>query len=299
MESEDKNVGITFTDTRSDAKSRFDKYARLSRHIRKRSGQEVLFVGKDNGEIENIQGQYTNTLTARYAESQSRGSYIVENKQQTQKLNQIGEIGNGQAERIYDINGLASCLSSCGGGLGAKTGLYAIPNEETEQKIITHSMYPRSSKTNKGGTGHLTKDDGTAYCLDTGCSQVIEIPEIRAIKTQRTEESKQIRKQSMKIGKDWCPRQGKELLLREDSLMNTLTASPEINNTVSDETMQNIRRLTPLEAERLQAFEDNWTKYGIDGNEIPDTQRYKCIGNAVTVSVISAIIRELYKNRMN
>ncbi len=56
---------------------------------------------------------------------------------------------------------------------------------------------------------------------------------------------------------------------------------------------QSIRRLTPIECERLQAFPDNWTKYGIDKNgkqvEISDSQRYKVCGNAVTTSVITAI----------
>ena len=60
-----------------------------------------------------------------------------------------------------------------------------------------------------------------------------------------------------------------------------------------------IRRLTPKECERLQGFEDSWTKYGIDeqGNEveISDTQRYKCLGNAVTVNVIEEIMKRLTK----
>lgn len=46
-----------------------------------------------------------------------------------------------------------------------------------------------------------------------------------------------------------------------------------------------IRRLTPLETERLQGFPDNWTK-GVN-----DTQRYTCTGNAVTVNVVQEIIR--------
>ena len=43
-----------------------------------------------------------------------------------------------------------------------------------QQYIKTHSLYPRSSKTGKGGTGHLSKEDGTSYCIDTGDSQAIE-----------------------------------------------------------------------------------------------------------------------------
>ena len=57
-----------------------------------------------------------------------------------------------------------------------------------------------------------------------------------------------------------------------------------------------IRRLTPVECERLQAFPDNYTKYGADGSLISDTQRYKCIGNAVTTTVITAIINEMFSD---
>ncbi len=48
-----------------------------------------------------------------------------------------------------------------------------------------------------------------------------------------------------------------------------------------------IRRLTPLECERLQGFPDNWTE------GLSDTQRYKTLGNAVTVNVIEAIMTKL------
>jgi DNA (cytosine-5)-methyltransferase 1 len=54
-----------------------------------------------------------------------------------------------------------------------------------------------------------------------------------------------------------------------------------------------IRRLTPVECERLQGFPDNWTKYGADGELISDTQRYKMCGNAVTTNVITEIAKRL------
>ena len=50
-----------------------------------------------------------------------------------------------------------------------------------------------------------------------------------------------------------------------------------------------VRRLTPLECERLQGFNDEYTKYGKDGELISDTQRYRCLGNAVTTNVIEYI----------
>lgn len=51
-----------------------------------------------------------------------------------------------------------------------------------------------------------------------------------------------------------------------------------------------IRRLTPTECERLQGFPDGWTE------GISDTQRYKCLGNAVTVNVIKAIMLRWLKH---
>lgn len=48
-----------------------------------------------------------------------------------------------------------------------------------------------------------------------------------------------------------------------------------------------IRRLTPLECERLQGFPDNWTA------GVSDTQRYKQLGNAVTVNVVYEVAKRL------
>jgi len=58
-----------------------------------------------------------------------------------------------------------------------------------------------------------------------------------------------------------------------------------------------IRRLTPTECERLQGFPDGWTATGITAEGEPvgisDTQRYKMLGNAVTVNVIESLGRRL------
>jgi DNA (cytosine-5)-methyltransferase 1 len=54
-------------------------------------------------------------------------------------------------------------------------------------------------------------------------------------------------------------------------------------------TMNGVRRLTPIECERLQGFPDGWTE------GISDTQRYKCLGNAVTVNVVEFIARHMIR----
>ena len=49
----------------------------------------------------------------------------------------------------------------------------------------------------------------------------------------------------------------------------------------------NIRRLTPIECERLQGVMDNYT------DSVSDTQRYKMIGNGWTVDVIAHIFKHI------
>lgn len=52
-------------------------------------------------------------------------------------------------------------------------------------------------------------------------------------------------------------------------------------------TASTVRRLTPIECERLQGFPDNWT------SEQSDSTRYKQIGNAVAVPVVDWIIKNI------
>ena len=47
------------------------------------------------------------------------------------------------------------------------------------------------------------------------------------------------------------------------------------------------RKLTPIECERLQTFEDNFTA------GVSPTQRYKCLGNSWTVDVIAHILQQM------
>lgn len=49
--------------------------------------------------------------------------------------------------------------------------------------------------------------------------------------------------------------------------------------------IQGVRRLTPLECERLQGFPDGWTDLLVDGKPIADSHRYRMLGNAVATVV--------------
>lgn len=65
-------------------------------------------------------------------------------------------------------------------------------------------------------------------------------------------------------------------MLTSESTLNRST------HVVSDPTTGRYRLLTPVEAERLQGFDDNWTNTGM-----PDRMRYFCMGNALVVPMIT------------
>lgn len=83
---------------------------------------------------------------------------------------------------------------------------------------------------------------------------------------------------------------GQEWELGEPGVANALRAGDggsSRGNWMTD--FAQVRRLTPLECERLQGFPDDWTD--IPGNS--DTQRYRQLGNAVAVPVAEWIMRRL------
>lgn len=70
-------------------------------------------------------------------------------------------------------------------------------------------------------------------------------------------------------------RPGRTMLTSE----STLNRSTHV---VSDPGTGRLRLLTPVEAERLQGFDDGWTNSGM-----PDRMRYFCMGNALVVPMIT------------
>lgn len=129
---------------------------------------------------------------------------------------------------------------------------------------IVHNMQPRSGDPKKGGTGHLTRNDGKTYCLDTNQSNAVEIVPM-----------------DFRFDEGFRP--------RENGKSPTLCLGSENGLSGNALAMINsrIRRLTPIECERLQTVEDNYT------NCVSDSQRYKMLGNGWTIDVICHILNYL------
>ena len=212
--------------------------------------------------------------------------FLPQNRERIYLVGYIAEGSRGQVFPIRESNkkidelqrqqANSCCLTTRYGADG--NGSYIIERELNAQikvKSATNKGFETASpgdsinysnpnsETRRGRVGK-----GVAQTLDTGCNQAV-------IGDYRYDEGYRERKDG---------------------------DSPTLCLRSGDTTIVNkIRRLTPIECERLQGFPDNWSKYGDDG-EISDTQRYKLCGNAVTVDVVEAVakqIKQLYGQKAN
>jgi DNA (cytosine-5)-methyltransferase 3A len=168
--------------------------------------------------------------------------------------------------------------------------------------FVVHNMMPRSSTTGKGGSGHLSRADGKTYCLDTGQTNAVEIVAMRGRPNENGVNIQQFESRSdnktnclTSVQKDNLVRQlntSKESGGKQPYMQNRIFDINGINPALT--TLWNganlintnkIRRLTPVECERLQTVKDNYT------NHVSDSQRYKMLGNGWTVDVISHILK--------
>jgi DNA (cytosine-5)-methyltransferase 1 len=146
-----------------------------------------------------------------------------------------------------------------------------IPSDGTY--IRTHSLHPRSGNPKKGGTGHLSKNDGTSYCLDTSNTQAIEVIQLNKSKDSDNKQPYQ-----------------QDRIYDINGLNPTLTTIWNGSNLVNT---KKIRRLTPLECWRLQGFRDN-DFFSV--KDVSDTQLYKQAGNSITVNVLMELFKKIYAN---
>lgn len=163
----------------------------------------------------------------------------------------------------------------------------------TDNSLIVHNTMPRSSTTGKGGTGPLSRNDGKTYCLDTGNTNAIEIvasrgrgenneQQLEARKDGKTNSLTSVQKDNLVFSCDIRTDEGLRQSKSEKAFALRSQAGGELQGK-GVSINSRIRRLTPLECERLQTVKDNYT------NHVSDSQRYKMLGNGWTVEVIAHI----------
>lgn len=159
------------------------------------------------------------------------------------------------ADRIY-INAKTSVtlMGNAGDG-GGKTGLYLLPTY-----TIIGNIIGRSEKA--GGNGKGIDDTGIRPTLTTSDRHVV------AYNASGYGEFKEgvgtLKKSRGAAGG------GSETLA---VIMERIAAAVKYR----------VRRLTPLECERLDGFPDEWTRYGASGKEMSDNARYMALGNSIAV----------------
>ena len=274
------------------------------------SGRKVFPVYGSSEKASKLQGQHTNTITARY-EAGATGSYVVESKLNSQKgkLNQICNVGDNdnQANRVYDINGISKTLTDGGGG-GAKTGLYRVEDVNLiakKRKYNTPKEINHYIRKHKDGTiGEIAKEldlpkTQVEHYFRVDNSRAIPSPDIWRQLKKLLNFDDTYDKEVTEIYEKEYEFESSKRVYSENGISQTLNTGNtglykvkqirtklEVNST-------KIRKLTPIECERLQGFPDNWT----EGQS--DTQRYKQCGNAVSVCVTEAIFRRIYEKSTN
>ncbi len=238
-------------------------------------------------------------------------------------------IGGSQGYRVYDPNGTSVTIASQAGGVGARTGLYAIP-------VMT------PDRLEKRQNGRRFKEDGepmfTLTAQDRHGVLIKHKPEVRAVALQNANmQGRRIKEKGEPMFTLTAQDRHGVLInrgkvkVKEDNLSNCLDANyykgldnhgartgvlekpahipgpNDINNTVRSSGRASltpkhnhdniydgvrIRRLTPLECFRLQGFPDEHHHRGKKAG-VSDSQLYKQAGNAVTVNVVQVIARRL------
>lgn len=178
-------------------------------------------------------------------------------------------IGEAQAHRVYDSNGIACTQNAQAGGVGAKTGLYAFDVDKSSNKpreiSVSNCIIAREDS---GVSNHAA--EGTA----------IAIPVLTPDRVEKRQNGRR------------CKQVGEEMF--------TLTAQDQhgIAIKVKDANVPTvwsdkykcylaIRKLTPRECFRLQGWTDDYFEKAEFMNN--NCQLYKQAGNGVTINVVKEI----------
>jgi len=243
----------------------------------KRNWRGVFPIGESAGENTKLPRQQANTctLTTRYG-ADGNGSYVTQRKQYAQAVKQVGTKldSNGgtqpyQQDRVYDADGIVPALNQGESDLILRVKSATSQGHEEATSGDSINLSQPNSETRRGRVGKQK-----AQTLETSCNQAVVQP-VHCIgglqkNAAHFEEKSPALTSAMGMGGG--------------------------NTPIVNQHNYRIRRLTPIECERLQGFPDNHTAFGnYDGQVKPmsNTQRYKQCGNAVTVDIVSLVAERI------
>jgi DNA (cytosine-5)-methyltransferase 3A len=197
-------------------------------------------------------------------------------KQQAKKVGYIGEGEQngqgGQAHRVYSEDGKTPTLSSWGPLVQTFTETAQTGRNETK-KLGYVGEHDHQGK-------RVYDDNGKLPALNVAANSMVGTFVIgRDIGRRLNEEG--TRKDDDKT----LPIQ-RRIEMRTDDKSGTLTSVQKDNQVVNLQA-QIIRKLTPIESERLQSLPDGYTE------GICISQRYRCLGNAFNVEVVRHILNQI------
>ena len=149
----------------------------------------------------------------------------------------------------------------------------------TETVVIALDGDKMAKAERKGGSGLGVSEDGVMYTQTVKDVHAVAYDECVPLDlrnaTRDPEKHDAQNRQGVGVGEDGAP-------------MNTVTAAsvPGVGWQAT------VRKLLPIECERLMGFPDNWTRISWKGKpeeECPDAPRYKACGNSMCVNVMAWI----------
>lgn len=167
------------------------------------------------------------------------------------------------ADRIYLNARKSVTLMGTEGGGGARTGLYLLP-----VYTVIGNTIGRTEK--KGGNGKGIDSSGICPTLTSTDRHVVAYTQSGYAEFR--EGVGTIKKSRGAAGG------GSETLA---VIIERIAAAVKYR----------VRRLMPLECERLQGFPDGWTEHGRSGRVISDNKRYMALGNSIAVPCAERVFR--------
>lgn len=241
-----------------------------------------------NGNVYSVIKPKSNALTTNKGEGQKiaipLSEYIVPFDQTLQILEkevQRGKVGyfktNSQGNRVYHIHDKSVTLCGNAGGRGAKTGLYLFGEIINDSCLTPYTLNKYKEFYDKNG--YIPKMFNPYNCKEI----TDKAPCLTAQGNSVTKSSTVLIDNSDYlfgcISPDRLNKRQNGQRFSEGKKFYTLTAQDKHGILIEGY----IRKLTPIECERLQTLPDNYT------GGISNSQRYKALGNGWTIDVIAHI----------